>query len=45
MRGIKMKDIIFDTDFGSDCDDVMALAYLIYAEKQLDTRINPRSNR
>lgn len=34
-----MKDIIFDTDFGADCDDVMALAYLIYAEKYLDTRI------
>ena len=34
-----MKEIIFDTDFGADCDDTMALAYLIYAEKYLDARI------
>ena len=29
-RGKKMKSIIIDTDIGSDCDDMMALAYLIY---------------
>jgi hypothetical protein len=28
-------DIILDTDLGSDCDDAMALAYLIYASKRL----------
>lgn len=28
--------IIFDTDLGSDCDDMMALAYLGYAEKYLN---------
>jgi len=26
-------DLIFDTDAGSDCDDMMALAYLIYAQR------------
>lgn len=33
------KKIIFDTDFGSDCDDVMALAYLLYAERYLGAEI------
>lgn len=28
-----MIDYIFDTDAGSDCDDMMALAYLAYAQK------------
>ena len=34
-----MKNIIFDTDLGSDCDDVMALAYLRYAQKNLGANI------
>ena len=29
---MKPINLIFDTDAGSDCDDMMALAYLIYAE-------------
>lgn len=32
-------DIILDTDLGSDCDDAMALAYLIYAQKHLGVNI------
>lgn len=31
---MKPIDIIFDTDVGSDCDDMMALAYLIYAQRK-----------
>ena len=27
-------DLILDTDVGADCDDMLALAYLIYAEKR-----------
>lgn len=27
-------ELIFDTDAGSDCDDMMALAYLIYAQRK-----------
>lgn len=33
------KEIIFDTDLGSDCDDVMALTYLMYAEDYLNVEI------
>ena len=33
------KQIIFDTDLGSDCDDVMALAYLGYAERNLNAEV------
>ena len=32
-------DYIFDTDAGSDCDDMMALAYLAYAHKNLGVDI------
>jgi inosine-uridine nucleoside N-ribohydrolase len=31
---MKSIDLIFDTDVGSDCDDMMALAYLIYAQRK-----------
>lgn len=30
---MKPINLIFDTDAGSDCDDMMALTYLIYAER------------
>lgn len=33
------KEIILDTDLGSDCDDVMALTYLLYAQKFLNASI------
>lgn len=33
---MKKLDIIFDTDIGADCDDVMALAYLVYAKRNLN---------
>ncbi len=33
------KRIILDTDLGSDCDDVMAIAYLLYAKKFLNVDI------
>lgn len=36
---MKKVNIIFDTDIGSDCDDVMALAYLVYAKRHLGTEI------
>lgn len=36
---MKPINIIFDTDAGSDCDDMMALAYLIYARRQLGARL------
>lgn len=36
---MKNLDFIFDTDAGSDCDDMMALAYLAYAEKNLNIDI------
>ena len=32
---MKPINVIFDTDAGSDCDDMMALAYLIYARRNL----------
>lgn len=32
---MKKIDFIFDTDIGADCDDVMALAYLVYAKRNL----------
>ena len=34
-----MLDLIFDTDAGSDCDDMMALGYLIQAQKEGKIRI------
>lgn len=36
----KIKNIIFDTDAGSDCDDMMALGYLIQAQKENKIKIN-----
>ena len=33
-------NIIFDTDAGSDCDDMMALGYLIQAQKEKKIKIN-----
>ncbi len=35
-----MQDIIFDTDVGSDCDDMMALALLAYGTRQMGTHIS-----
>ena len=35
----KTLDIILDTDVGSDCDDMMALAYLVYAKRNLSLDI------
>ena len=32
-------DFILDTDCGGDCDDMMALAYLVYAQRNLNVRI------
>jgi len=32
---MKKTELIFDTDIGADCDDVMALAYLVYARRNL----------
>ena len=32
-------DLIFDTDAGSDCDDIMAMAYLLYAKRNLNINI------
>jgi len=32
-------ELIFDTDFGSDCDDVMALTYLFYAQRHMGVEI------
>lgn len=32
-------DFILDTDAGGDCDDMMALAYLAYAQRHLNIRI------
>ena len=31
---MKPIDYVFDTDAGSDCDDMMALAYLVYAQRK-----------
>ena len=36
----KIQNIIFDTDAGSDCDDMMALGYLIQAQKEKKIKIN-----
>ena len=36
---MKPINIIFDTDAGSDCDDMMALAYLIYARRHLGIKL------
>ncbi len=36
---MKKLNLIFDTDVGNDCDDMMALAYLIYASKNLNVNI------
>ena len=36
---MKKLDFIFDTDAGSDCDDMMALAYLVYASRNLNIDI------
>jgi len=36
---MKPINLIFDTDLGSDCDDVMALTYLIYAKRQLNLNL------
>ena len=33
-------DLILDTDVGSDCDDMMALGYLIYKQKLGEIKIN-----
>ena len=32
-------DFLLDTDCGGDCDDMMALAYLVYAKRYLNVRI------
>jgi len=32
-------DFILDTDVGGDCDDMLALAYLVYARKHLNVNI------
>jgi len=34
MNKYDVRNIIFDTDAGSDCDDMMALGYLIQAQKE-----------
>ena len=36
---MKPINIMFDTDAGSDCDDMMALAYLIYARRHLGIKL------
>ncbi len=36
---MKKMDLIFDTDAGADCDDMMALAYLVYAKRNLGLNI------
>lgn len=38
-RKMKKLNIIFDTDIGSDCDDVMALTYLVYAQRYLGAEV------
>lgn len=37
-------DFILDTDAGGDCDDMMALAYLVYASRHLNVRIKAVTN-
>ncbi len=36
---MKKLDFIFDTDVGNDCDDIMALAYLVYARRHLGVEL------
>lgn len=36
---MKNIDLLFDTDIGADCDDVMALAYLVYAKRNFGINI------
>lgn len=36
---MKKLDFIFDTDVGADCDDMMALTYLVYAKKHFNIDI------
>ena len=36
---MKKLDFIFDTDVGSDCDDMMALTYLVYAKRNLNINL------
>ena len=36
---MKTVNIILDTDIGSDCDDMAALAYLVYAKRYLEVNI------
>ena len=36
---MKNVNIVFDTDAGSDCDDMMALAYLIYGRRHLGVNL------
>ncbi len=36
---MKKLDFIFDTDVGSDCDDMMALTYLVYAKRNLNLNL------
>ena len=35
----EIKTILFDTDAGSDCDDMMALGYLIQKQKMGEVKI------
>ena len=35
-------NIIFDTDAGSDCDDMMALGYLLQAQKENKNMLDKR---
>ena len=36
---MKNLDLILDTDVGLDCDDMVAIAYLIYAKKNFGLNI------
>ena len=36
---MKKLDFIFDTDGGADCDDIMALTYLVYAKRNLNINL------
>lgn len=37
---MEKKKIILDTDVGSDCDDMLAIAYLVYAAKNLGCELS-----
>lgn len=37
---MKEKEIILDTDVGSDCDDMMAIAYLVHATKKFGVSLD-----